>query len=278
MLPYRLHKLGENHVTFRFYTFFSALLLSLSIWPLCANAETKAKNNFTPSEQTEIQTIVHDYLLDHPEILIQVAQKLQQQQSSQMQKQAVTAVAANTQKLFFSSTSPMAGNAKGDITLIEFFDYQCPHCKEMEPVISQLLKSDPNLRFVFKEFPIFGDISQLASRAALAARQQDKYQAMHAALMKAKPPFTEKQILDLAKSAGLNIAQLKADMNSPTVQQEIKNNLKLANALGLPGTPGFVIAPTPQDDFPPNVNKIFVLPGGTELSTFQNMINEARKN
>jgi len=250
------------------------VLAAFCCYPL-AQADTADSSTFTPAQRAQIESILHDYLLNHPDILVQVAQKLQQQQNDQMQQQAMKAVGTQTQALFNSPNSPVAGNPKGKVTLVEFFDYQCPHCKSVEPAVMELLKTEPNLRVVYKEFPIFGAGSQFASQAALAAQLQGKYPAFHAALMKAKAPFSEEEILNTAKSVGLDIDKLKSDMTQPSIKQELADNLQLANALGLPGTPGFIIAPTPTGNTAPPSNKVSVIPGDASLAMLVHSVQVA---
>ncbi|MFN7098284.1 MAG: DsbA family protein, partial [Gammaproteobacteria bacterium] len=192
----------------------------------------------------QVQQIVHDYLLNNPQILVQVSQKLQQQQMQQMQQ-----VQQNAQKvipdisaqLFSDKSSPIGGNVNGDVTMVEFFDYQCPHCKDMAAIVGDLTKQDGNLKIVYKELPIFGADSQFAAAAALASMQQGKYDQFHNALMQAPAPLTSDVVMQVAQANGLNVVQLQKDMNSDAVKQELKDNMQLAQKLKLMGTPAFVI-------------------------------------
>lgn len=122
----------------------------------------------------EIEKVVHDYLLSHPEVLLEASQALQQKQQVEMQKEAKSAILQHSNELLNENLS-VAGNPKGNVTLVEFFDYQCGHCIKMKPIVNNLIKNDPNLRVVYREFPIFGKSSEMASRVALAAALQGKY-------------------------------------------------------------------------------------------------------
>lgn len=243
-------------------TFFLLTILALSPFSY-ANTTT-----FTPAQQAQIQTIVHDYLLNNPQMLVQMATRLQQNKIQQ-------ATNDNIRSLFFTPASPTMGNAKGDVTIVEFLDYQCPHCKHSDAFINQLLTSDPGVRVIYKEIPIFGDMSEFAVRAALASQQQGKFAAMHDALIKAKAPFNKQQILDIANSVGLDVAKLQNDMNSDAIDQEIKNSEQLAAEFNLPGTPAFVITTTPASTTTKLTN-VFLIPGDTDLATLKQRVSAAR--
>ncbi len=212
-----------------------------------SNMMLAAGSAFSSDQQKQIETIVNTYLQNNPQVIIGAIQKFQQ---NQMQEAENTI--KNTQKdapqfvqaLFHNAKDPIAGNPKGVVTIVEFFDYQCSHCVSMTPVLSETVKTSPNVRVVFKEFPIRGPVSDFAARAALAANMQGKYVAFHDALMKAKQPLTEDIVLSTAKDVGLNIDTLKKDMSSPAVQDQIAANKKLATELKLLGTPAFFIGKT----------------------------------
>ena len=152
--------------------------------------------------------------------------------------------AAVLNTLFHKTNDPVAGNPHAKMTIVEFFDYQCGHCVNMAPVIQSILKNNPDLRIVFKEYPIRGPQSELASRAALAANMQGKYFAFNHALLTSGMDMNEKNILALAKSKGLDVKKLKTDMNSKAVKDLIQDNLTLAKELGIAGTPAFFIGKT----------------------------------
>lgn len=225
-------------------------ITSLALACLLASStaiSVQATDNITsPAQKKQIESIVHDYILQNPEVVIQSLQGYQQKQITE-QTQKFEKIQQNSPKfanqLFHQTTDPVAGNPNGTVTLVEFFDYQCPHCIDMTAVIEGLIKANPNLRVVFKEFPIRGAMSELATRAALAAQKQAKYFPLHLALMSSKiEPLTENTIYDLAKTAGLNVDQLKADMKDKSVDQQIKTNYQLAKDLEIMFTPVFFIA------------------------------------
>lgn len=224
------------------------------------------------TQKKQVETVIHDYLIHNPEILIEVSQVLQKKQQDSMQKEAQSAILTNAEQVFMSGMT-VAGNPKGSVTMVEFFDYQCIHCKEMKPVIDQLLQSDKNLRVVYKEFPIFGKTSELASRAALAAAMQGKYDVMHQALLKMDKGLTEAMVMDAAKKAGLDVDKMKKDMDSKETSDILSANRSLAQKLHLMGTPAFIIAATPGGKLKEGSTPIFV-PGGSTVQALQGMIKK----
>lgn len=233
-------------------------------------ASDKSAGPFSPSQQQEIQKIVHDYLVNNPEILIEASQALQTKEMAKAKTQALSGITNNKQKLFNDPNAPTAGNADGNVILVEFFDYQCVHCKEMQPSIEKLLSSNSNVKIIYKEFPIFGAASNYASQAALAAAKQHKYLEFHNALFKASGPLNEGKIQEIAKSVGLNVEQLKKDMNDPAVKQELADNYDLAKALSLVGTPSFVLSNKAMTQFD-------FIPGAAPADLFQKAVDDIAK-
>jgi protein-disulfide isomerase len=174
-------------------------------------------------------------------------------------------------QLFSHSNDPIAGNPNGKVTLVEFFDYRCIHCINMSNTINQLIKSNPDLKVVFKEFPIFGDISVYASKAALAAHMQGKYLQFHNALMDIGRSLNETRILDIARSSGLDIKKLTDDMSNSFVVMEIQTNYQLAQTLLINGTPVFIVGPTNAA----KNSKIHNIVGEVDKAELQNAINGA---
>ncbi len=234
-----------------------------------------AADSFSADQKKEMEQVIHNYLVTNPEVLIEASQALQTKQRQDMENQAKSAIQSNAKDLFSGDMTVM-GNPKGNVTLVEFFDYQCVHCKKMAPVIEKLVKDNNNVRVIFREFPIFGKSSDLASRAALAAALQGKYKEMHTALLKQDQRLNEKLIMDTAKSIGLNVDKLKKDMDSEKVVAELKQTRMLADKLHLMGTPAFIIAGTPNGQFSMEAETSFV-PGAASQEALQDMINKAAK-
>jgi protein-disulfide isomerase len=157
---------------------------------------------------------------------------------------AENAALRNTIELLHDSNDPIGGNPNGKITLVEFFDYRCPHCIRMYSGIEALIASHPDLRVVYKMFPVLGPESELAARAALAANMQGKFWAYHAALMHAYGNLSLENILAMANTAGLNIEKFKRDMNSDSVASAIIFNTDLATRMGVNGTPAIFVTKT----------------------------------
>lgn len=253
---------------------FSSLLTASALAvTMISPAAMAADSAFTDAQKQDIQKVVHEYLLSNPEVLVEVSQALQMKQQQNMQQEAQAAIQKNAAPLMVDKYT-VVGNPNGNVTLVEFFDYQCIHCKKMAPVISELIKNDSNLRVVYKEFPIFGESSDKASRAALAASMQGKYLAMHEALINQDKKLTDQIIDDAAKSIGLNLAQFKTDMASQTVTDALSANRKLAEELHLMGTPAFIVASTPGGKFKDGSSPAFI-PGAASAETLQDLIKKA---
>ncbi|MDP3561587.1 MAG: DsbA family protein [Legionellaceae bacterium] len=251
---------------------FTASVLVAAMGVSVVNAET-SNSTMTPEHKKEIEQVIHDYLVTNPDVLIEASQALQQKQQQAMQKEAKSAIAQHAVELS-DGTLTVAGNPKGDVTLVEFFDYQCIHCKKMKPVISELINKNPNLRVVYKEFPIFGKESELASKMVIAAAIQSKYLLVQGELLKADGHLDEKKVMAIAEHAGLNMAKLKADMNGKSVADMLSANRKLAEKIHLMGTPAFIVLSTPNGQFKPGSETAFI-PGAASAEALQKLINKA---
>lgn len=250
----------------------SAMGVAMAASPLVASANF-TMNSFNKKQQDDIKAIVKEYLVQNPEILLEVSKALQAKQQQAMMQKATQAIDENGEALF-NTQSPAIGNLKGDVTLVEFFDYQCVHCKKMAPVIKGLVDKNSNLRVVYKEFPIFGKSSMFAAEAALAAQMQGKYEALHQALIGKKQHLTPAIVLQAADSVGINTAKLKVDMKSDTVQKALAENRALAEQLHLMGTPAFIIASTPQGSYQKG-NASFFVPGAASPESLGDFIAKA---
>jgi protein-disulfide isomerase len=194
------------------------------------------------AQRANIEGVVHDYLMKHPEVILQAVEAYQANLQADKDKAAKEALTKRESDLLHDPETQVLGNAASDCAIIEFFDNQCPYCQANEPEIQKLLKDDGKVKLVLKEFPILGPISLVASKAALASVKQGKYPQFHEALLAHKGHYDKAALVDeIAKSVGLNIDQLHKDMDSPEIQAEIDKNLELGRALDISGTPGFVI-------------------------------------
>ncbi len=224
----------------------------------------RAEEALTPQQKSAVDQEIHDYIVAHPEVLLDALKAAQQKSDQQAAEDARQVIAARRQELLADPDDLVGGNPKGDATIVEFFDYRCPYCKEVEPVLDALLLEDKKLRIVYKEFPILGEASVFASRAALAAKKQGKYAAFHRAMMAVKGNITDETVLKVASSVGLDTGKIKADMGAPEIDRILKANYALAEALRIDGTPGIIVGDT-------------LIPGATDIATLRKDIAAARK-
>lgn len=205
-----------------------------------ASAES-AQSRFNAQETSAIEQIVKNYLIENPEIMLEVFAKLEERREAADKAAAMAAIAENKSGLFDDAYSFVAGNPKGDITIVEFFDYKCPYCKSAVDDILAAAEEDGNVRIIFKEFPILSDESTIAAKAAMAAISQNRYMELHQALMATQGALPEERILRIAEEAGLDIDRLKQDMADPALDEAIDRTHNLARQLGVEGTPAFII-------------------------------------
>lgn len=260
----------------KFTNFLTAGALATSLVSPMSMAADTSTTPMTDAQKKEIEKVVHDYLLSNPEVLLEASQALQAKQQQNMQQQAQSAILDNAEQLFQGKLTTI-GNPKGSVTIVEFFDYQCIHCKKMSPTIDSLIKKDSDLRVIYKEFPIFGKSSEMASRVALAAGMQGKYLPMHEALLKIEKRLDDKLVMDAAKSIGLNMDKLKKDMDSKEVTDILDANRQLAEKLHLMGTPAFIVASTPDGKFKTGTEPSFI-PGAASEESLQELIKKAAGN
>tara|TARA_B110000459_G_scaffold160666_1_gene176503 strand:- start:3317 stop:4027 length:711 start_codon:yes stop_codon:yes gene_type:complete len=185
----------------------------------------------------QVKLLALEAILENPQIIMQAVAILEQRERER------AASGANTVRLQLEQdpNSPNLGNPDGDVTVIEFFDYNCPYCRKAGQTVQELLASDANVRVIYREWPILGEDSVFASRAALAARAQGKYEEFHWALMNGEGRASEASILKLARHLDLDVEKLQADMTSPAVEAHIAQSSALARTLGFTGTPAFIV-------------------------------------
>ncbi len=191
--------------------------------------------------QAEIEQIVRDYLLNNPDVVMQAIQNFEAMQEENQRRQRAEAMAALDAQIYENPMTPDNGVTDGDVTLVEFFDYQCGYCKRLFPTMMDVMEDDRKLRVVFKELPILGPVSTFAAQAALAAKKQGKYQEFHAEIMDLRGRLSQEKVLNTASSLGLDIVQLQKDMQDPEIQSYLQANLQLAQRLGVTGTPAMLI-------------------------------------
>ena len=197
--------------------------------------------DFSPQQRQSIEKIVKDYLIANPEIFLEVQTALESKLEQQQAERLKAAIADNARDIYRDPAADVAGNPEGDITVVEFFDYNCGYCKRGLHDVIKLIESDPKVRVVFKELPILSKGSEEASRVAIAAGKQGKYWDMHKAMLEAKGVMNEANALQIATKLGLDMDKLKKDMASPEVQKEIEKSEALAKKMGVNGTPHFLV-------------------------------------
>jgi protein-disulfide isomerase len=225
---------------FRAPTLFAAAIMLA----LPTATPTRAQT-FSADQRQEIEGIVKNYLLQHPEVMQDVMAEMEKRQKAAEAEKNRAAVAENNATIFSSPHQVVLGNPQGNVTMVEFFDYNCGYCKHALSDMLTLLKTDPNLKFVLKEFPVLGEGSVEAAHVAVAARMQDvtgkKYIEFHQKLLGGRGPADKARALAAAKEVGFDMARIEKDMGSDEVKKTIDENLKLADLIGVNGTPSYVV-------------------------------------
>ncbi|MGC2201456.1 MAG: DsbA family protein [Stellaceae bacterium] len=238
---------------------------ALACWLIAASHAQAIRAAEIPSAQREaIEAIIHDYLMKNPDVLIEALRGAEDKLDREADAKATKILTDRHGEIFDDPATPVGGNPRGDVTIVEFFDYRCPYCKQVLPALQTLLTEDHQLRFIYKEMPVLGPQSVVAARAALAAQRQHRYEAFHTAMMATKGQITDETIYRVAASVGLDVDQLKKDMAKPEIEKALKANLALADALNIRGTPGFIIGE-------------HIVPGALDIDALKNMVAEARK-
>lgn len=197
-----------------------------------------------PEERSVLRSEIRAYLLEHPEVLMEALQVLEARRKEAAEAAALTMISDNADEIYNDGYSFVGGNPNGDITVVEFLDYNCGYCKKSHPEVKTLLELDGEIRFVVKEFPILGPTSRTAAQAAMAALRQDgglNYARFSDALMNHRGTLTDEQIWELAAQSDLDVEKLRADAESPEIQAELQQTYELARKLQINGTPAFVI-------------------------------------
>jgi protein-disulfide isomerase len=222
----------------------AALAFALTI--ASATAGIARAQPFSPSQRTEIERIVREYLIRHPEVLKEVIAEAEKRQAAEDAEKHRTAVKQHAKAIFSSPHQVTVGNPRGDVTLVEFFDYNCGFCKRALADKIELMKTDPKLKIVLKEFPVLGEGSVQAAQVAVAVRMQDKtsgkkYFEFHRNLLSGRGTVDKARALAVAKELGFDIARIERDMTGVEVRTTLEESFKLADAIGINGTPSYVV-------------------------------------
>jgi protein-disulfide isomerase len=245
---------------FRIIIFIAAALVgALLISPTLAEESPYAN----PAWQQAVEKTIESYIRSHPEVIEQTLQGLEAKRQAEAQERVKAMIATRQSDLLNDPSSPVSGNLKGDVTVVEFFDYRCGFCKRVAGAVTQLQKEDSRVRVVYKNFPILGEASELAAKAALASNAQGRYQQFHEALLAAKGELTKEQVLHIAAEVGLDPKRLETDMNNPEWAMIIDRNRTLAKELGISGTPAFIVG-----------NELY--PGAMDLAVLKELVGRAR--
>ena len=224
---------------------FRSLKIAVLALAVCGAPAVASAQSFNDAQRGEIQKIMKDYLLSHPEVLEEVSAELTKRQAAAEAEKHEAAVSANAREIFNSPRGVTIGNKDGDVTFVEFFDYNCGYCKRAMIDMMDMMKADPKLKVVLKEFPVLGPGSVEAAQVAVAVRMQDptgkKYLDFHQKLLGGRGQADKAHAMAAAKEAGLDVAKLEKDLTSPEVRATIEENFKLAESMGMNGTPSYVI-------------------------------------
>lgn len=234
-------------------------------------ASTFATDSFSSAQKQEINKLVEQYIANNPKVVMQSLIKFREQAIEEQNTKAKKAVVTNFTKLVKAQHSPVMGNPNGDVTLVEFLDYRCGHCREMSDVIKTLIKQDKNLKVVIKQLPIFSGDSLTAAKAALAINQQGKFATLHHELLTQDAELNAKTIDALVTKTTADLAKVHKTMQQAWVQQEIDANMSLAKQLGLMGTPAFIIVNSTD------ATSNEVIPGAASLERMTSIIKSIRK-
>lgn len=224
-----------------------------------------AAATLSPDQKNAIRALIRDYLVENPEIIDEAMDALREKKRLAKATRERQALSLYREALVSDPETPVVGNPQGDVTIVEFFDYQCGYCKRVFPALMKTVKNDGNVRLALKEFPILGPQSRFAAEASLASREQGKYRAFHMALMVVRGKLTEAKVMAVARSVGIDTGKLRKDMRATKIQTAIELNFKLADALGIRGTPAFIIGDR-------------LVPGAISIETLRDLIAKARRN
>ena len=232
-------------------------------WDPAFQARRPVSDVSTALPKDEFERRVRDYILNNPDVIIEAARRFEQHQRAADESDATTALNARSEEIVRDRDSPVGGNPNGDVSVVEFFDYNCPYCRQVTPIMAEAETADTKLRVVYKEFPILGPNSTYSAKAALAIHWQGKYLAFHTEMMLDRGVANEAKVLQIATKIGVDVERMKSDMNDPAIAAMIERNIALAQALRVNGTPAFVIGDQ-------------IVRGAIDLNTLQVVIQEAR--
>ena len=251
----------------RIASFLHALVVASTVTLMTAEVWASPDKPLTPLEKKQIQSLIEQYILDHPEVILETLQRHQIKGENVEKEQSREQVKNLRPQLVLDPETPVGGNTKGDVTIVEFVDYRCGYCKRAHSVVKKIIRDDSAIRYVVKDFPILGPQSVIASRAALAVWRTtpEKHEAYHDEMMSIRGSLDEQRVIATAEKLGIDKKLLKKAMADKAIDAVLAKNFKLAEALNINGTPAFVIGDQ-------------LVPGAVDLATLKKLVAKARKN
>ena len=243
----------------RFFRLSAFALAALSL----AFAAPAGAEEFNAKQKQAIEQLIHDYLVENPEVLVKAFDTLERRQQAAELAKTTAAIEERHAAIYADPDDFVAGNPEGDVTIVEFFDYNCGYCKRSFDPLIDFVEKDGNVKLILKEFPILGPASLEATKAAIAAKKQDLYFEMHRALYEHKGQLDNEAIMAIAADIGLDTAKLRKDMGDPAIVDMVSRHYDLAEALGIDGTPAFIVGGT-------------LYPGAADEERLQQMVDTAR--
>jgi protein-disulfide isomerase len=234
----------------------AAAVATPAVIQVAAPAAAPVPSTLTADQRREFEALIKDYLLRNPEVMIEVQANLEAKMEKINAEKMAVSLKENAKELFRSASAPVAGNPQGDITVIEFFDYNCGYCKKALPDLAAVIQGDKNVRVVLKEFPILSKGSEEAAKIALAAKMQGKYWDFHQAMLNLQGQANEASALKVAEKVGIDMGKLKKDMVSAEVKKEIDDTRALATKMGISGTPHFLVGDRVVAGAPENLTEM----------------------
>jgi protein-disulfide isomerase len=244
--------------------FCSGLLFVVIFCGLNMESGAFASENFTSAQKSEISKLIGQYIKDNPKIIIASLEGFQNKEKISEEKEQIKQLNLNKAMIEQDPSDPILGNPNGHITIVEFFDYQCGYCKRMLKILLDISKNNKDIKIILKEYPILGPVSTLAAQASLAAKKQNKYTELHAALMQFRGRLSETVIFKIASEIGIDTAVLGSDMIQPDVLNHLRRTKSLGKRLMIRGTPAFII-------------NGFISPGALNKQQLLSLISQAEK-
>lgn len=241
---------------------FKFLVLTASVLAIMGPMSAASASEFTPEQEKKLGEMMKQFIMDNPDVIMKSVEQYQIEQQRKMQMGAEEAL-KESYEYYINKDLPSAGNPDGDVTVVEYFDYNCGYCRRAFADIVDIIEQDKNVRVVFQDLPVLGTDSYNIAVLSMASHKQGKYFEFHKAIMGHSGPQDMDTILGVAEKAGLDVEKLKEDMNDPEIETTLRKHAQMAQSIGINGTPGFIIG-----------EKLF--PGYIGLQGMEKEINAAR--